>query len=725
MGKRSLSGSWISIWFVLLSFAIQQVSAAPVVVTSVPDSPGTFYLNELIAEIDPSILGPAESVVTAAETSSPGSVDLMARLGQPIGGRLLAVSRLSAQNLAALTPDDPVYRLQNTVVLTYPDEDTTTRAQMFLAREPGIRSQSRNAVIPYSTDPLIAIASDPNKYQWGLYTVNVIKSTDQVGIWAKTTGSAYVAMLDNGLKTAGGVHEDLAANYRSQFSYNYGYLTDGPNGSVSTSNNLDETPFPAYDFAGHGTHTAGLVAAWNGNGLGGSGVCPTCSIMAGRISQVTFDGTHYFISPNIAYLIAGMNDMVFHGAQVINNSFGSQGQTCSSQPSWCSSVNYADAHDVIVVAASGNGRKSTLDFPANQSTVFAAGGISSSGQFWNGSGTFGSNYTLSSTTQQFVAPASGVISTMYPGKDWNPAFTCGDNFPASFMTGYGDCTGTSMAAPHVTGIVGLMRSVDPLKSRKAIRDILSATTNTTLCTDSNAAKCELGAPDATAAVTAALGGSNVINRTSPLFSFYSATAQDHFYTYAPQMAMAALVQGGLLPQPAGGSLLSFQGIGATIGQYPSFPSTTCNPTPCSSTPTAIAVIDTTSTNPSGGSSLVPLYRMSYKCGDELLTVPPNPPNAACQSNPTHLSHFYSTAEAAIILYTGYNLRGVLVGQGLGYKLDGIEGYIFPTTLLQPPGTVHLCRKYDPARDDYVMFPGNGTGGLDCTATTDGYTGGNY
>ena len=546
-------------------------------------------------------------------------------------------------------------------------------------------------------------------------------------------GSAYIAMLDNGLQTTPSVHEDLAANYRSHFSYNYGFAHNGPTGGSLPSNDLDETPFVNFlgtYSAGHGTHTAGLVGAFNGNGLGGSGVCPACSILAGRITQIIANGNPpntYFAAPDSAAVATGMGDVVSHGVQVINESFG---MTFTTQID--AAIAKAAARDVVVVAASGNGRSSAIDYPASDSRAIAVGGINSSGQFWDEGAALmiGSNWSSVTTQQQFVAPAKSAISTVYTNFDWNvdpsQPYQCGDSVPAGFMVGYGDCTGTSMAAPHVTGLIGMMRSADPLKSRKNIRDILSATSNTSLCTDgSSGTKCELGVPDATKAMTAMLGGSNVLNRKTPLFSFYSSTALDHFYTYTPQMAMAALERGSLLPQPAGQPTLSYQGIGPTIGQYSAYPAATCSPTPCSNTPTAIAVTLTVATNPSGGTALVPLYRMSYKCGDELLTNPPNPANPVCQTVPSHLSHFYSTDPTAVALYTGYTVSGVYVGGGLGYKLDGIEGYIFSTAIAQPSGTVHLCRKYDPARDDYVLFTGAGTGGTDCSATTDGYTGGNY
>ena len=49
-------------------------------------------------------------------------------------------------------------------------------------------------------------------------------------------------------------------------------------------------------------------------------------------------------------------------------------------------------------------------------------------------------------------------------------------------------------------------------------------------------------------------------------------------------------------------------------------------------------------------------------------------------------------------------NGVTSFQSWGYKLDGIEGYIYPKSLAQPVGTVRLMRKYNPTRDDHAIFP---------------------
>jgi len=120
---------------------------------------------------------------------------------------------------------------------------------------------------------------------------------------------------------------------------------------------------------------------------------------------------------------------------------------------------------------------------------------------------------------------------------------------------------------------------------------------------------------------------------------------------------------------------------------------------------------TTFTNPDPrGYQLVPLYRFSWAC--------PSGTDPGCTNN-EHVSHVYSTDIS----------EGWL---GIGYRLDGIEGYVYPKNASQPVGTVKLCRKYYPGstldvHDDYILFPGAGSSGTDCSANSDGHTpgGNNY
>ena len=86
-------------------------------------------------------------------------------------------------------------------------------------------------------------------------------------------------------------------------------------------------------------------------------------------------------------------------------------------------------------------------------------------------------------------------------------------------------------------------------------------------------------------------------------------------------------------------------------------------------------------------ALSPIYRMSWKCGDDT----PLPP-AICAGRPEHID----------TVLVGESEIGYF--QYAGYKVDGLEGYSYPKTLPQPAGTVRLIRKYNVARDDHAIFP---------------------
>ena len=81
---------------------------------------------------------------------------------------------------------------------------------------------------------------------------------------------------------------------------------------------------------------------------------------------------------------------------------------------------------------------------------------------------------------------------------------------------------------------------------------------------------------------------------------------------------------------------------------------------------------------------------------------------------SRITHHASRSQLAIsALFSGLLLfspgitadsTGVSAFQNAGYKLDGIEGYLYPKTMTQPAGSVRLMRKYNPARDDHAIFP---------------------
>ncbi len=250
-----------------------------------------------------------------------------------------------------------------------------------------------------------------------------------------------------------------------------------------------------------------------------------------------------------------------------------------------------------------------------------------------------------------------------------------------------------MAAPHISALAGIIRSINPLlpaqpidhdnipETRRAVQTIIRAAGSH----PGTLPKWGWGMPDGATAIVDALA--QTPNRLTPLFAFYSSDRIDYFYTSVPQMAAAAQ-WGSLEPKsceqfPCDGA---YETVGNTVNAYPTFP----DHRQWQGDPRAQVWVFTTPQNPKSASvPLVPLYRFSWKCGDPT-PVPP----AVCSSHPNHSDTVYSADP----------VNGIAYFEGLGYKLDGVEGYLYPKSLAQPAGTLRLMRKYNPERDDHAIFP---------------------
>jgi serine protease len=511
----------------------------------------------------------------------------------------------------------------------------------------------------------------PSYYQWGMRTLNMEEA------WNYARGHAYLAPLDAGIQTN---HPDLQNNFRAQFSRKFAPHED------LISENVDELPTTGLS-TGHGTHVSGILAASSNNQIGVVGTCWDCSLMIGKITGVLGNSSKY----EYRTIANGLDWMIKTGAQVVNMSFGSSlsdvfgtddFSNCSEVITfyrnteysteqkkthalrWCEALDRAEEFDVVLVAAAGNESDQNIDFPASDDRVIAVGAIDFSGNV--------SAWSSDGPEKDLVAPGEDVLSTFYTDRIWNPDMGCSDNLSAP--SGYGPCTGTSMASPHVAGIVGILRSINPLLKRDQIKESLTKhSSNRDLTNDRNV--YGYGIPDAAASVKDVLGKSNslqLVNRVTPLFSFTSSTALDSFYTTSPQMAMAAMY-GAMQPQPSAGTV-NWVSIGADTPGYRSFPKPGFW---WSEVPKANAYIMTTHRNPFiVGAELDPLYRLSRQ--------------RTHGSNNKNVDHTYTTSQ--------YEMNSYVADD---YQLDGIEGYIFP---YQETGTVRLYRRYNPTRDDHAIFP---------------------
>jgi subtilisin family serine protease len=463
---------------------------------------------------------------------------------------------------------------------------------------------------------------------------------------------------------------------------------------------------------GHGTHVSGIAAGRAQNGRGIAGVCWDCGI-----AMIRLEATFQF------HVHAAFNQTLTAGAQALSMSFGLlQGPCLPGDPRlFCSDLQLAENRDALLVASAGNDRQG-VEFPANDTKVIGIGGLEWIGvdpvnqtpiaDVWiadRACPECGSNF---GPELDLAAPAAEVLSTVYSGSDYRVDLGCGDSLhPAP---GYGPCSGTSMSAPFVAGVGMLTRSVNPLLCRDDVYDILISTASQA---GNHTNELGYGYPNARAAVETALGrvnGQILSNRLTPLFSFFGISGDpdpvsnpgfqrddDWAYTTVPTSASGLLMP---LDSLFGEEVDPYQtdvptGSPKLTPGYDTFPGIPPCPFPCDTIPRASIFVFTTSKPPfPDAPELVALYRLRYD--PDILRD--------CDGSITKTAGrdfaYVTTADDVLTFKTS-----VLDSNGVGYELDGIEGYLFKSCEGQPgcsrpANTVKVYRAFNSTRYDFALFP---------------------
>lgn len=232
----------------------------------------------------------------------------------------------------------------------------------------------------------------------------------------KPKSKALIAILDTGVDAT---HEDLAANFKS----------------------IDEQYDT--DSRGHGTHCAGIAAAVSNNKLGIASFAPSNQFVQVTSIQVLSG----FGVGTQKRIIDGMILAADSGADVISMSLGGM-NSASKQKAYEDVVDYCTQKGAIVVVAAGNSNKDARDFsPANLADVITVTAIDPD----LNRATF-SNY-VTDIEMTLAAPGVDIYSTI-PGDK------------------YATFSGTSMATPYVSGLIGVLKSIQPDLTAKEVHKIL-------------------------------------------------------------------------------------------------------------------------------------------------------------------------------------------------------------------------------------------------------------
>lgn len=379
------------------------------------------------------IVRPKEAGIRALSARSEApSADYAALISEAAGVSLRYHSAASAGTHVYRLPEgiryedawEIVSRLDGSGVVEFADLDMPVRAQAT------------------PNDPMFG-------QQWHLGTTGSsnLGGTNLPATWDITLGSpnVVVAVVDTGIATG---HPDFAGKLVA----GYDFVSDPANSGDGDGRDADPTdPGAACNgrAAGfHGTHVAGTVGAATSNGIGVAGVAPNVMVQPLRALNICGSGTTLDIADAIAWA-AGASvpgaPANTTPARVINLSLSGE-SPCPSI--YQQVINDAIARGVVVVAAAGNqdGIDVSRRTPANCAGVVRVAAHTRFGDY--------ASYTNKGTSITISGPGGQTSSAPPNGSDGGVISTIGNG-------AYGAKPGTSMAAPHVSGVVALVRTRFP------------------------------------------------------------------------------------------------------------------------------------------------------------------------------------------------------------------------------------------------------------------------
>jgi hypothetical protein len=268
-----------------------------------------------------------------------------------------------------------------------------------------------------ATLPALAPAasrSDPNDPSWSAeWGVRLTRASD---LWSLTTGNPdiVIGVVDTG-------------------------MTPIPNELTQVVPGWDivDNDSSTGDDNGHGTWVSSVIGALGNNGTGIAGYCWHCSIMPVRVAVGREGGA---LASNIA---SGIRWAVDHGARIVNVSLASNGYDIGE----LGAVEYAQDHGVLVVAAAGNGGDTNPLYPGGYPGVLAVAGTDENDVL--------DDWSTRGSWVPLAAPGCEEVLDANVG----PAYGCGSSF----------------GPPAVSGIAGLLMSLNPSLTANQVANALEAT----------------------------------------------------------------------------------------------------------------------------------------------------------------------------------------------------------------------------------------------------------
>ncbi len=318
-----------------------------------------------------------------------------------------------------------------------------------LTNDPSVEYAQRNHILRIHNQPNDPLYSD----QWYLAKISAQQA------WSIQSGdsSVLVAVIDTGIDY---LHEDLAANIWINpaedlnsngrvDSSDFNDLDDDGNGFIDDIHGWDFTDAPNFpdsgdylnpdndprDEHGHGTSVAGIIGAVTNNAVGVAGTanCRLMNLRAGTAQGLLEEDD---VASAIVYAVD-------NGARIINMSFGD----IVASPLLHDIMQYASQNNCVLIASAGNSASTEIHYPSGYNETISVGATNENDDL--------TSFSNFGTTIDLVAPGQNLMTTTLNNQ-------------------YGNFSGTSAAAPVVSGVAALLFSHKPQLSTANIRKILVA-----------------------------------------------------------------------------------------------------------------------------------------------------------------------------------------------------------------------------------------------------------